>query len=124
MKVDEITNGVLNVVNPPAGNYSNGNNAAWKRIESADQENENEINTKPGAITKEKLNKAIEVANNVFEDIDVGFRYSFDKKLNREIIEIINSKTGEKIRQFPPEEIVNMLSRMYDMLGVLIDEKF
>ncbi|HEX3047552.1 MAG TPA: flagellar protein FlaG [Bacillota bacterium] len=74
-------------------------------------------------LTPERLSKVIEVANDAFKDVNVGFKYSLDRKINREVVQVVNTQTGEVLRQFPPKEIVNMLTRMYDMLGILVDEK-
>jgi flagellar protein FlaG len=123
-----ITENLVNVVVAPIVTSNNDNTIATARkqsdnpvAQSQDQENVQVQQTE--ANSKEKLNKAIEVANSAFKEVDISFKYSFDQKLNLQVVELVNDKTGEKIRQYPPEEIVNMLSRMYDMLGILIDKK-
>jgi flagellar protein FlaG len=89
-----------------------------------EQDGKDKFGAQPEGTSQERLSKALEVANNAFKEVSIGFKYSVDKKTNREVVTVINIKTGEAIRQFPPEEILNMLSRMYDMLGILIDKKF
>jgi len=74
-------------------------------------------------VSPEKLDKAIQVANDAFKEMNVGFRYTLDKNINRQIVQVVNTQTGEIIRQLPPKEIINMLTRMYDMLGILVDKK-
>mgnify|MGYP005846621395 CR=1 FL=1 len=124
MKVESLLN-VVNgpVVTPPNGN---GNVPAVKKPANPPVSQELDGKEKYGVqpeTNQEKLSKAVEVANNAFKEVNIGFRYSVDKKTNREVVTVINIETGEAIRQFPPEEIMNMLSRMYDMLGILIDKK-
>lgn len=130
MKVDNSVNSVINMVNTPVVNSGNGNTVTpQKTSDLIDQGKSTEnINGKPETPDKEKLNKekinnVINVANDAFKEVNIGFKYYHDKRLNRDIVEVVNSKTGEKIRQYPAEEIVNMLERMYDMLGILIDKK-
>jgi flagellar protein FlaG len=76
-----------------------------------------------GELPKDYLDKVIKVANDAFQPVNIGFKYSVDKRTNIEVVEVYNNKTDEKIRQFPPEEIVNFLGKMYDMLGFLVDKK-
>jgi flagellar protein FlaG len=126
MKVDNVVNSTINVLNAPVTAPKNGETAVTRKplenLTDKEQNTEN-VQTQPETVTKEKLNKTIEVANNAFKEVNIGFKYSIDKKINREVVEVVNTQTGETIRQYPPEEIINMLSRMYDMLGILIDKK-
>lgn len=123
MKVENLINGINgSVINPPGGN---GNAAVKKPVNIPvhfEQDGKDKAQVQPES-HHEKLSKAVEVANNAFKEVNIGFRYSVDKKTNREVVTVVNTETGEAIRQFPPEEIINMLSRMYDMLGILIDKK-
>lgn len=58
-----------------------------------------------------------------FELIDMHFRFKIHKPTNEIVVQIINSQTGEVIREFPPEKILNMISEFLKMSGLIIDEK-
>lgn len=49
--------------------------------------------------------------------------YSYHKKTNRVSIKVINSDTDEVIREIPPEKSLDMLQKMWEMAGILVDEK-
>ncbi len=49
--------------------------------------------------------------------------YSYHKELNRVSIKVINDDTGEVIREIPPEKSLDMLQKMWEMAGILVDEK-
>lgn len=72
---------------------------------------------------REKVEKALKVINLAYKEVNVECKYSFDDRTNIEVVTIINSETGETIRQYPPEDILNMIHKMYDMYGILMDEK-
>ncbi len=74
-------------------------------------------------IPEEKLKDAIQVANDFLRMVNVRFEYRLDEKTQKEVVEVYDQNTGEKLRQFPPEEILNMLEKMYDMLGILVDDR-
>ncbi|HEX3043165.1 MAG TPA: flagellar protein FlaG [Bacillota bacterium] len=121
MKVEATT-----IVAPNGVNVSNGSMIIKQKQPDyflSDGQNQNIAGVEPGKNSGGKLGRTIGVANEAFKEVNVAFKYSVDKKTNREIIEIVNAETGEEIRQLPPEEIVNMLSRMYDLLGFLVDQK-
>lgn len=49
--------------------------------------------------------------------------YSYHKETNRVSIKVINDDTDEVIREIPPEKSLDMLQKMWEMAGILVDEK-
>jgi flagellar protein FlaG len=49
--------------------------------------------------------------------------YSYHEKTNRVSIKVINADTDEVIREIPPEKSLDMLQKMWEMAGILVDEK-
>jgi flagellar protein FlaG len=72
---------------------------------------------------KEKIEKVLKIINMAYKEVNVECSYSMDERTNTEVVKIINSETGETIRQYPPEDILNMIHKMYDMYGILMDKK-
>jgi flagellar protein FlaG len=64
----------------------------------------------------EKANKAIIGANKTFE-------YSIHEKTKQIMVKVINSETKELIREIPPEKILDMVARMWELSGIMIDER-
>jgi flagellar protein FlaG len=124
MKVDNILSSVINGVNTPVLTPGNENAAVSQKQADTTVPEKDQDTWKASAenVAKDKLNKAIDVANNAFKDVNISFKYLVNQKTNREVVQVINTDTKEVIKQYPPEEIVNMLERMYDMLGILIDK--
>jgi flagellar protein FlaG len=121
MKLEAAT-----IISPNGMNVSNGNMIIKpKQIDYSlsDGQNQDHAGVEPEKKLGGQLGRTIGVANEAFKEVNVAFKYSIDKKTNHEIVEIVNAETGEVIRQIPPEEIINMLSRMYDLLGFLVDKK-
>ena len=42
---------------------------------------------------------------------------------NRVTIKLVDKKTREVIREFPPEKTLDMISRVWEMAGLMVDEK-
>jgi flagellar protein FlaG len=64
----------------------------------------------------EKANKAIMGANRRFE-------FSIHEGTKEIIVKVIDSNTDELIREIPPEKILNMVAKMWEMAGLIIDER-
>jgi len=71
-------------------------------------------------ITQEDLDDL----KNDFEMIHrVGFKFSLHKESNRTVVRVINEDTQELIREIPSEEMLNIMSKIDEMMGVLFDRK-
>lgn len=64
----------------------------------------------------EKANKAISVSNRKFE-------YSIHEKTKEIMIKVIDSDTNEVVREIPPEKILDMVAKMWEMAGLIVDER-
>jgi flagellar protein FlaG len=72
---------------------------------------------------KEKVEKALKIINMAYKEVNIESNYFIDERTNTEVVKIVNSITGELIKQYPPQDILNMIHKMYDMYGILMDEK-
>ncbi|MGI6776702.1 MAG: flagellar protein FlaG [Acetivibrionales bacterium] len=64
----------------------------------------------------EKANKAIIGANRKFE-------FSIHEVTKEIMVKVINSETNEVIREIPPEKILDMIAKIWEMAGILVDER-
>jgi flagellar protein FlaG len=60
--------------------------------------------------------------------IQRSLEFRVDDDTGKQVIRVIDSDTGKLIRQIPPEEVLNVISRAQDTLddmmkGVLLDDK-
>lgn len=49
--------------------------------------------------------------------------YAYHKEVGRVSIKVINEDTDEVVREIPPEKALDMLQKMWEMAGILVDEK-
>ncbi len=49
--------------------------------------------------------------------------FGIHEKTQRVVIKIIDKDTKKVIREFPPEKTLDMLAKMWEMAGILVDEK-
>ncbi len=49
--------------------------------------------------------------------------YSYHEATKRVSIKVFDDETGEVIREIPPEKSLDMLQKMWEMAGILVDER-
>ena len=66
---------------------------------------------------------AIEKANRAISGANRRFEFSIHEKTKQIMVKVINSDTNELVREIPPEKILDMVARMWEMSGILVDER-
>ena len=63
-----------------------------------------------------------EELNNSMAMLNSSVSFSIDDVTDSTVIKVIDNDTGDVIRQVPPETMLNLLQRMTEMVGLLLDE--
>ena len=69
------------------------------------------------------LEAAIEKLNQQVERNGRGLNFAIDEKLNRPIITVRSTATGEIVRTIPNEVVIKVAHNIEDIKGVLMDHK-
>lgn len=69
----------------------------------------------------EQIRKAVEQLNKSMANSEAVF--GIHEGTNRVTIKIVDKSTKEVIRELPPEKTLDMIARVWDMAGLLVDEK-
>lgn len=84
------------------------------------QKQQQKLNTQP---TSDQLKKAIAEMNEKINNTNQEAVFGIHEETNRVTIKIINKDTKETIKEFPPEKTLDMIARIWEMAGILVDEK-
>lgn len=52
----------------------------------------------------------------------VGLQFSVHKATGRIIVRVIEEETGKLVREIPPHELLNLASKIQEMLGILFNQ--
>jgi flagellar protein FlaG len=55
--------------------------------------------------------------------INTSLRFSIHKETHQVMVKVINMDTNEVIREIPPEKIMDMLAKMMQQAGLLVDKR-
>ncbi len=72
--------------------------------------------------TNEILDKAIELANKHLSQTNNEILRSVHKKTNTIVIKVIDKETKETVREFPPEKRLDAIAKLWELVGILVDE--
>ena len=67
--------------------------------------------------------KMIERANKAIVGTTCRFEYSIHEGTKEIMVKVINQETDEVIREIPPEKILNMVAKMWEIAGIIVDER-
>lgn len=70
---------------------------------------------------KEKIRKAVENLNKNMKNSSAQF--GIHEETNRVTIKIVDKETKEVIKEYPPEETLDMIAKAWEIAGILVDEK-
>lgn len=73
--------------------------------------------------TAKQIKSALEQANQQAKLTKTSCEFAYDDKTNRISITVKDKDTDEVIREIPGEETLKMISKMWELAGILVDEK-
>lgn len=74
-------------------------------------------------VSDQAVIKAIEKANKVISGANTKFEFSIHKETKQIMVKVINSETNEVIREIPPEKVLDMVAKFWEMSGIIVDER-
>lgn len=70
-----------------------------------------------------ELEESVEELNDTIEALHKDLRFQIHEGSERMMVEVINLDNNEIIKEIPPKEVLDMIGRIREMVGLLIDEK-
>lgn len=132
------------MTNPISGNYNETHNNVQVKLESVKHTTNTEsvrgrTRSKHGdksaddkgaekehkeqMLAEKKIRQAVDEANQRTRFTKKSFEYAVDDKTNRISITVRDQETDEVIREIPSEETLDMVSKIWELAGIIVDEK-
>lgn len=70
-----------------------------------------------------RIKNAVDHANQTMRQSRTKCEFSYHEETKRVSIKVIDAETEEVIREIPPEETLEMISKMWELAGLMVDEK-
>ena len=83
--------------------------------------NEFERNVLP--VSEQVVVDALERVNRSLAGSSRRFDISIHEKTNEIMVKVIDSETDKVIREIPPEKILDMVAKLWELAGLIVDER-
>lgn len=97
---------------------------------TGDQSSKEEKNTKTVTAnvsekkySKQEIEKEIDSLNEFLKGSSTHLKFQLHEKLGEYYVQVVNDHSDEVIREIPSKKILDMVAQMYEMVGILVDEK-
>ncbi|MFV0341936.1 MAG: flagellar protein FlaG [Anaerocolumna sp.] len=70
-----------------------------------------------------RLLSLIDDTNNKLKGIRRRCEYTYNDEVNRISIKVVDSETSKVIKEIPPEEALESIQKIWEVAGLLVDEK-
>lgn len=81
------------------------------------------IEDKQSKIDPKELNSAVAKANKVLFKNNTHLQFRIHEKTKDVMVKIINDESGEVLKEIPPEKMLDMIAKLWEIAGILVDEK-
>jgi flagellar protein FlaG len=73
---------------------------------------------------RQRLQAAVDRLNEQMRETGRDLAFGIDEQIDRSIIKVTNTTSGELVRQIPSDEVLRVARSIEDLKGVLYDEFF
>ena len=84
------------------------------------KDNDNTNDTRQNQASNEQIKQAVEKLNKSMSNSEAVF--GIHEKTNRVTIKIVDKETKKVIKELPPEKTLDMIAKVWEMAGILVDE--
>lgn len=122
VNVDETT---AAVTKSQAEDEKSSENGGSGQQQAAQNTQKNAQNTQQAQqkVVRDQLKKAIAEMNKKINNSNEEAVFGVHEETNRVMIKIVDKDTKEVIKEFPPEKTLDMIAKVWEVAGILVDEK-
>jgi len=73
-------------------------------------------------LTEEQTEFITEQLNEIMRNINVNLQFQYHKEVNFMSVRMLDKKTGEVLREVPPESMVEHMIKVRDWIGAFLDK--
>lgn len=74
-----------------------------------------------GLMTSEQLDKVAQKLQDFVGEMNKGLEFSVDKDSGRDVIKVIDKNSGDLIKQYPTEEVLDLVAKLSEATGNFIN---
>ena len=95
--------------------------AAVKGAQDEEQNFDLEQDSQHEPLSEEQTAFITEQLNEIMRNINVDLQFQYHKEVNFMSVRMLDKKTGEVLREVPPEAMVEHMIKVHDWIGAFLD---
>ncbi|MDO7906569.1 flagellar protein FlaG [Paenibacillus sp. JX-17] len=118
ISISTRVSGSLDTGNTPVDDRSTG-----QEVDSVGEMKRVEYQEGPLPVGEEQFIRRVEQAMKALAGPETTLDISIHKPTNSIMVKVLNKDTGEVIREVPPEKTLDIVAKMMEIAGIIIDKK-
>lgn len=125
MRVDGVSSATrVNKV----GSFDGANHQASKGANNASGSKHSDVPVEQKLSSQRSISESawievVERANKALQGVDKRFEFSIHEGTHEIMVKVVNEENNEVIREIPPEKILDLVSKIWEVAGIFVDEK-
>ncbi len=74
-------------------------------------------------VTAVAVQEAVDEINGVLDYMNDRLEFSVHEATNRVMVKVLDRQTDEVIREIPPEQMLDLLAKLQELVGLLVDKR-
>ncbi len=91
--------------------------------QNAAQANNESTSIEQAVLTSKQLEQVAQQLQDFVGEMNRGLEFSVDKDSGRDVIKVIDKASGDLVKQYPSEEVLDLVSKLSTMIGSFVDAK-
>lgn len=120
MQLKNTQNTVQNTLGVKKTSLENNN---VQKVTKDEGQNDSDVTENDSDVTAKEIIDAIEKANKAIIGARTQLEFSIHEGTKEILVKVINTETKEVIREIPSEKILDMVAKMWELAGILVDER-
>jgi flagellar protein FlaG len=80
-----------------------------------------EPNASSSDLSKKNLKDLADTLNVAAKSMNQRVSFSFNEKIDRVVMKVINTNSNEVVREIPPKEMVRVYEHIHELIGMFVD---
>ena len=87
------------------------------------EDNTEQNSSQQVSLTKEDLETVASDLSDFMQSLNTDIEFSIHEKSGRMMVKVVDTKTHDVLKEFPPEELLDTIGAIRDYVGALLDKK-
>jgi len=78
---------------------------------------------KKNEMSKEEATKMTDALNQMMEKMQFDVKFHYYDKIDQMAVQLVDQKTNKVLKEFPPKDMIKMLTNLHNWIGIILDKK-